>query len=154
MILTVFGTVGNTVALIIAVVVSVGMYLPAPGTDNINMVAVNGNRVNVPISFSVHEGAGINGVGLASALNGQQFQLVQGMKHHNRVFGALPFPDILSKSANCQWVNLLSALSLCPSESNILYFFPLSKKFLKIYFRYITRLKIGGSKGQRDNLIF
>jgi len=103
-IFTVFGTMGNTVAFIIAVVIPVVVYLPAPGTDNIDMVAVNRYGVNVPIAFSVHERTGINSKGFVPAVRRQQFQLVQGMKHHNRVFGVLPFPDIFSKGVNRQRV--------------------------------------------------
>lgn len=59
-ILTGLCTMGSPVAFIFAVMVSVGMYLPAPGTDDINVVLVNGNRKNIPITFSIHKGAGIN----------------------------------------------------------------------------------------------
>lgn len=59
-ILTTSETMGHSVAFIFAVVVSVGMYLPAPGADNVNVVLVNGNGINIPKTFNIHEGTGIN----------------------------------------------------------------------------------------------
>lgn len=59
-ILTGLCTMGYSVAFIFAIMISVGMYLPAPGADNVNVVLVNGNGINIPKTFSIHEGTRIN----------------------------------------------------------------------------------------------